>query len=331
MISLHANGRRAFGRTVRTALICTVLFGLTPARAGAQRPPMQSADPAMASQPTAAHPTATAAQAAASPSPTPWLDTLSVFVGPDGSKQPQDLGINANMGLRMSGTWGVALHEASGLGAQAGLGLNVSDAAVDVLEAVEGTSRRRQTFVTAGLFQTAGRANWAFVYDLQASQYFDSFSVGQVRGQAGYAVRAQDEVGVWFTKGIHGDTATIGGTPVELDAIGQVNVYARHEWASGARTGAWLGRAGGHSRVVLVLPDRPRLSGVLVYGADLDVPLDNRFSLTGAANFVTPTASGTVDAYLGLTMHFGGRQARRRFSPLASVANNPTFAVDLQR
>jgi hypothetical protein len=309
MTTFHRQARRPFGRATRLALFFTALVATAPLTASAQG----------------------AAAQAGSSSPASWFDTLSVFVGPDGSKQPQDLGINANMGLRASGTWGTALHEASGLGAQVGLGLNFSDAAVDVLEAVEGTSRRQQTFVTAGLFQTHGRANWAFVYDVQASRYFDRFTVGQIRGHAGYAVRAHDEIGVWFTKGVNGDTALMGDTPVALDAVGQFNVYARHEWASGARTGVWLGRADGHERVVWVLPDRPRLSGVLVYGADLDVPLDDRFSLTGAANFVTPTASGTVDAYLGLTMHLGARHTRRRFAPLATVANNPTFAVDLRR
>lgn len=262
---------------------------------------------------------------------TSWVDTLSLFAGPDGSKQPQDLGINANMGLRLSGNWGVALHQRAGLGAQVGIGLNLSDAAVDVLEVIEGTSRRRQTFMTAGAFQTAGPVNWALVYDLQAVRYFDSYTVGQLRGQAGYAVGARNEVGVWFAQGLHGDTTLMGDTPVSLDAIGQINAYARHEWPSGARTGLWLGRANGHERVVWVLPDRPRLTSVLVYGADLDVPLDRRFSLTGAANFITPTASGTVDAYLGLTLHLGARGARAAFAPLASVANNTSFAVDLRR
>jgi hypothetical protein len=169
------------------------------------------------------------------------------------------------------------------------------------------------------------------VYDLQSTQYFDHFRLGQLRGHAGYAVRTRDEIGVWFTKGLDGDTAVMGSTPVQVEAIGQVNAYVRHAWPSGARTGLWLGYAGGHERLVWVLPDRPGLTGALAYGADLDVPLDARFSLTGAANFVTPTASGTVDAYLGLTVHLGGRLARRAFSPLATVANNPSFAVDLRR
>ncbi len=313
-VGLRSYSRAASGVALRMAVLCALVL-LGPSSAPAQAQVARAAP----------------AQPLPSATRTSFLDTLSLFAGPDGSKQPQDLGINANMGLRLSGNWGVALHERSGLGAQVGIGLNLSDAAVDVLEVIEGTSRRRQTFVTAGMFQVVGGVNWALVYDLQAVRYFDGFHVGQLRGHAGYAVGAHDDVGVSFTKALHGDTAVMGDTPVTLDPIGQLNVYARHEWPSGARTGLWLGRAGGHERVVWVLPDRPRLSGVLVYGADLDVPLDTRYSLTGAANFITPTASGTVDAYLGITLHLGRRPARPAFPPLTSVANNTSFAVDLRR
>lgn len=289
--------RAASGVALRVAALSALaLLGLPSAPAHAQIAPGAPAQPSPSTRAS-------------------LLDTLSLFAGPDGSKQPQDLGINANMGLRLSGNWGVPVHARAGLGAQVGLGLNLSDAAVDVLEAIEGTSRRRQAFVTAGLFQVAGPANWALVYDLQATRYFDTFTVGQLRGHAGYTVRPHDEVGLWFAAGLHGDTAVMSDTPVTLKAVGQINVYARHEWPSGARTGLWLGRAAGHERVVWVLPDRPRLTGVLVYGADLDVPLDSRFSLTGAANFITPTASGTVDAYLGITLHLAGARAGQPSGP----------------
>src|SRR4029077_17882474 len=75
------------------------------------------------------------------------FDNLSLFVGPDGSKQPQDLGINANMGIRFSANWGFSLSEPLKLGAQVGVGSNISDNAVHVLDQIQGTTRRTQTFV----------------------------------------------------------------------------------------------------------------------------------------------------------------------------------------
>jgi hypothetical protein len=66
----------------------------------------------------------------------------------------------------------------------------------------------------------------------------------------------------------------------------------------------------------------------------LSVPLSDRFALTGATNLVTPAATGTVDAYMGVTFYPTPsvlRAARNRFAPLFCVANNPTMAIDLRR
>jgi hypothetical protein len=110
------------------------------------------------------------------------------------------LGINANMGIRLSANWGFPVAEAAKLGAQIGVGFNASDAAVHVLDQVEGTSRRTQTFVTAGLFQRpTARFSWGLVYDGLFEHYYDDFQLGQVRGQVGFGMTSDDEVGAWFT------------------------------------------------------------------------------------------------------------------------------------
>src|SRR5262245_6909032 len=53
-------------------------------------------------------PAAGDALAAATGQPSPF-DTLTFFGGLDGSKQPQDLGINANMGVRLAANLGLPL------------------------------------------------------------------------------------------------------------------------------------------------------------------------------------------------------------------------------
>jgi hypothetical protein len=98
-------------------------------------------------------------------------ENVSVFAGLDGSKQPQDLGINANMGARFSANLGLPISDRLNLGAQVGAGVNLSDAAVHVLDQIEGTSNRTQTFVTIGLFQAVGRkTTWGLAYDALMQQ-----------------------------------------------------------------------------------------------------------------------------------------------------------------
>jgi hypothetical protein len=276
-----------------------------------------------------------AAQSAAPPSKPGIFENLSLFVGPDGSKQPQDLGINAEMGVRFAANWGFPISERFKLGAQVGAASNISDGAVNVLNQIGGPGHRTQTFVTMGVFQRpTSRVNWGVVYDTSFERYYDNFRFAQWRGQAGYAVTGSDEVGTWFAKSAEGQDGHMGATAVRLDPISQVNAYTRHTWANHAQTTVWVGVANAHSNVVWVLPDNSASGHVLVYGSALDIPLSERFAVTGAANFITPSATGTVDAFLGLTYYPGRggfRAARNTFAPLTTVANNPTMAIDLRR
>ena len=263
------------------------------------------------------------------------LENLDLFVGPEGSKQPQDLGINANMGIRFSGNVGFPLVSRFKLGGQVGVAGNLSDAAVHVLDQIEGTSSRNQIYITAGVFNRTGhRFNWGLAYDALVEHYYDDFQLGQLRGQVGYDVTDDNEVGVWFTKSVLGDDGKMAGTAVRLDPISQANFFYRHTWANHAQTTAWIGVAGGHHDVVWVFPANPRDEHVLVYGSELHMPLSDRFAIMGAANFLTPTATGTVDAFLGVAFypgHSAMRRARNTYAPITDVANNPTFAVNLHR
>jgi hypothetical protein len=263
------------------------------------------------------------------------FDNLSLFIGPDGSKQPQDLGINANMGLRASANFGFRLSERLKLGMQVGVGSNFSENAVHVLDQIQGTTHRTQTFFTVGVFEhPSQKFNWGLVYDTLVEHYYDDFHLSQLRGQAGYNVTRDNEIGASFTKGLKGQDGTMLATPVRLDPIDQIKGYARHTWATRAQTTIWVGMANGHNDVVWVFPDNSRDTHVLLYGAELYLPLSDRFAVTGAANLLTPASTGTVDAYLGVAF-FPGRGAFRAsgstFAPLQPVANNPEMAVNLHR
>jgi len=122
------------------------------------------------------------------------------------------------------------------------------------------------------------------------------------------------------------------GVPVRVRPINQVN-------ASGGTFGRVLpgrhsGLAGPRSTDGLCWcwPDQPAVSSALVYGADLQMPL-NDFARYGEANFITPASSGTVDAFWA--SYLSRRRARhalqKRFAPLLQTAGNTSFAVDLPR
>src|SRR3984957_6518803 len=165
-----------------------------------------------------------AAQSAGPASKPGIFENLSLFVGPDGSKQPQDLGINAEMGVRFAANWGFPILERFNLGAQVGAASNISDGAVDVLNQIGGPGHRTQTFVTMGVFQRpTSRVNWGIAYDTSFERYYDNFRFAQWRGQAGYGVSNSDEVGIWFAKSAHGQDGQLAGTAVRLDPISQVN------------------------------------------------------------------------------------------------------------
>jgi hypothetical protein len=275
-------------------------------------------------------------------SPSAWspnsgalFDGLSGFVGLDGSKQPQDLGVNALMGGRAAFNWGIPVVNAWGLGVQVGLAYNFSDNAVQVLHRLGVSDRRDQLFNTLGVFQrTDWGLNWSVAHDYLWESYYDDFRLGQWRARVGYQATATDEFGAWGTIRDFGDNGSVAGVPVYLRPIQQVNAFWRHTWASSAWTTFWIGVAHEHSRFVLVLPDQPAVQNAFVYGADLQIPLNDWWAIYGEANFITPASSGTVDAYLGFSFYPGGgaRNAlRKRFAPLLPVASNTSFAVDLPR
>ena len=263
-------------------------------------------------------------------------DNLNVFIGLEGSKQPQDLGINANMGARLGVNLGFPILRDKNLGGQVGVAFNLSDAAVHVLDQVTDVSSRTQTFVTAGVFQKApSKIRWAAGFDLQFADYYDTFTLAQFRGQVGKALNDRHEVGAWVTAGLMGADAEIAdtGIAVRLDPIGQINGYSSHIWPSGGRTAIWAGMAAGHDNIVLTISEEPRSDWVFVYGAGLELPLSDRFAIAGAANFLTPTATGTVDAFLGVVWSPGGGMMKGgggAFRPMMPVGNNPMMPVNMK-
>ncbi len=262
------------------------------------------------------------------------FDNLSLFGGLDGSKQPQDFGINAHFGGRIHANWGIPLVRDLGIGLQLGAGYNFSDNAVQVVERVLGPTNRQQYFQTVGLFQSTEFVRWGVAYDFLNQSYYDQFNLGQWRGKLEVILTEKDDVGVWVAFEGQDDQGFFGGTEVTLRPISQGNIFWTHIWEHQARTTIWAGMSEGHSQANAALGDLPRTHDCFVFGSELHIPLNDRVALYGQANFIRPADTGTVDATLGLVYYPGTsayRARQQRFAPLFAVGNNPTFAQDLFR
>ena len=260
---------------------------------------------------------------------------LSVFLGLEGSKQPQDFGVNAHFGGRAAVNWGLPISQKFGVGLQLGTAINATGNAVQVVERVEGSSGRTQNFTTVGVFQHArGGIIWGAGYDLLYQDYYDEFFLGQWRGAVGYDLSPRDQLGVQASLRDRDDDGFFGATAVELRPISMGSVYYRHIFASGARLGGWAGLADRHAEANAALGDLPAKDDPFLFGSDLFVPLNSYVALFGEANFIMPSDTGTVDAYLGVEIYpWGGARRGRngRFAPVVPVANSTSFAVDLLR
>ena len=267
--------------------------------------------------------------------PSKWFDDLSLFGGPDGAKEPEDLGVNAHFGYRFAVNWGLPLWQEIGLGLQAGTAINRSENAVRVFNVLGGPRERTQSFTTLGLFQRCDSGlKWGAVYDFRHDDYFGSLGFGQVRGQVGYAFTAADEVGAWGTLRTNGDRILEGGNLLDLRPIDQVNFFWRHVWEGQQLTRVWAGVAQSHGRFLLVAPNEGPVRNPVTFGADLLLPLSDHVAIYGEAQFITPNDTGVVTAVFGIAFYPGGgarRAATNAFAPLLPLAGNPTFSVDARQ
>jgi hypothetical protein len=261
------------------------------------------------------------------------LDNFMLFAGLDGSKAPEDLGINANMGSRVGFNWGIPLWQDVGLGFQVGVAENFHNNAVRVLKPLDGTSQRFQTWVTLGLFQRSDiGVNWGAVYDFRFDDYYQSLTTGQVRMQVGYNVTTSDEFGLWGSIRTREDDVRFGGFDLDVRPMNQGAMFWRHIWGNNAVTRVWAGMADSHGRFVLTSPGASPTNTPFLFGADIFIPLNDCVAIWGEANVVTPNDTGTVTAFMGVAFTPGTANlfGRSRFAPYLPTANNNSFSLDVR-
>lgn len=263
------------------------------------------------------------------------FDEFSAMLAMDGSKQPQDLGVNANAGLQASMNWGLPLLLEHDLGLQVGTNLTATQNAVRVYEMLGESTSRTQSFTTVGAFRRFDNGiAVGGVYDFLYEDSYDQFFLGQWRMRASYAILEQDEIGLTAQLRSNSDSGFFNATPVTLRSINQSSTYWRRFWSTGAQTTAWLGLADRHSEDNIVTGPASAKNDSFLYGADIFFPLTRSLAIYGETNMILPYDTGTVDAFLGVQWFPGNRafSARRgKFSPLLPTASPVSFSTDWSR
>ena len=266
----------------------------------------------------------------------PKLGTFTMFAGIDSSKQPQDFGVNSNLGGLFRVNYAAQLFPGSSIGFQAGSSASFTGNAMQVYESLGESTDRFQSFNTVGIFQrTPIGFSWGAVYDFLYQDSFDEFYLGQVRVRASIDVGHQTEIGATFNISTRGDSGQFNNTTVYLDPIDQYHIYCRRYWQSGVNSACWIGIADEHSQENIVTGTLPVKNDTILFGADFMAPLNGCMALYGATNLMMPADTGAVDAFLGIEFSPQGiARSSGRTNPFRAympVAASPFFTTNLTR
>jgi hypothetical protein len=269
-------------------------------------------------------------------SQTQRLGTFTGFFGVDGSKQPQDFGANANVGLAAQINYSGPLIPNRGIGFQIGSRASFTGNAVQVFELLGESKDRFQNFTTVGLFQRLDSGfSYGLAYDYVTQDSFDSFTLGQWRFRTSFDLTPADEIGVTLNFSDRNDVGQFNSETVVMDPIDQLHVYLRHTWQSGVNTSFWVGVADKHSEENAITGTLPPKTNQILFGAEFFAPLNDWMAIFGETNLVMPADTGAVDAYLGVQFApqgiYRSRSRQNRFRTFLPVASNPTFTTDLNR
>ena len=261
------------------------------------------------------------------------LGTFYAFMGIDGSKQPQDFGVNANFGGQARFSYSGPLFGDTGVGFQLGTSITAYDDAVQVFGIVGEETERFQSMTTIGVFKRSDNGLFAgAVYDYAAVESYDRFQLSQWRLRAGYQVSPTMEFGTTFNLRGQQDDADFNGTLFSLRPIEQLSIYGRKLWKTGIQTMAFVGVSEGHGESNLVSGIEPRKNNQFLFGADIIAPLTDRLAIHGETNLIMPADSGAIDAFLGFEYVPRGiarKTIRNRYREMLPVATSTTLTTDL--
>lgn len=275
------------------------------------------------------------------------LDETSVFVGTHGFKGPVDMGVNGNFGFNEGINAAGALIPFYGIGYQVGGRFTQSNLSGDSNGGVGvqglGNSGRDQAFITAGVFHRAfcdAGLQWGVVVDILDDDYYENFSVTQLRTELSYLFCCGHEFGFWGAFNTKSDTEQIqfanNQLPfhAEIESTDIYTLFYRYNTCLGGQARIWAG--GTNNR-----------DGIL--GSDFRVPLNNQLDFVGGVNYLIPNEgelpvqnnvlvqSGSIEESWGLYMNlvwYPGRWCgsgcdQRKYRAMFQVADPSVMMLDV--
>ncbi|MBM4003061.1 MAG: hypothetical protein FJ295_07190 [Planctomycetes bacterium] len=250
--------------------------------------------------------------------------------------------LDNSLGARMGFNSGFRLGESSIRG-QFGLGYGGYDwkGRFNLGGIVPASPWEKQFFVTAGVYQRSDICSdvpisWGIVFDELVTDQWgflaQDFTMGQFRGQIGYAINECHEIGIRASWGAQPGNAltflTPGNPGTTAKPMDQCTGFWHKHWDWGADTNLFLG-----------FVNRADV-GDWLFGFDVRAPLSESTAFFGGLTYVAPSAASgnagvlqeTWNLSLGLVFSFGGKAATENVSgyaglPLIPVADNGSFLI----
>jgi len=218
-----------------------------------------------------------------------WSENVTLFSGTEAWKNRADDDGQNNFGFRNGFNVGVPIGVAPNIGMQFGGAWGVYD--LQGREFGNTGSTESHLYGTAGIFRRSDvhcgdRISWGVAWDYLNANDFgqngnQTLDLNQLRGQIGYAVGHDDELGFRGAWGMTSDTITAGGPTFQVDIVDQYNVYWKHVWQTGATTDFYVGAPGG-----------PTNLGEVIVGFNGLVPLNDHVSMYGGAHLIPGSGTG---------------------------------------
>jgi hypothetical protein len=284
---------------------------------------------------------------------------IELFTGVEDWRGITNGDLQDNAGLVAGGNIGVPIPGLREYGIGAQFGARYSASHLDGEEVspslFSSTDVPQQVFLTTGFFRRAfdgehfsSRFSVGIAHDWMIADSFGDYgtsvTLSQWRGQVGFALSAQNEIGVWGTLrdgGARGSFQVNNGqsillTLIQYQAIDQVNFFWHHNFNSGANSWLYFG----FPQQTTISPGGGSL-GTWTMGAKFLVPISERVALYAEGTYMRPSAVPSANAAIengysigfGLAFYPGGNAGTRTVAgncwmPYLPVANNGSFLVD---
>jgi len=265
--------------------------------------------------------------------------SLTVFAGVESWRGVSEVDWPNNNGASFGFNYGTSfgMLKDAGIGFQVGGSYGIYDWSGRGSVADQ-TNAQQQIFITTGFFTKADadfRWSAGIVYDFMINNNFGAAAsdgtLGQWRGQIGYALSTHNEVGLW---GAARDRS-LNQADLTYRGVDQLNLFWHHKFEQGADSSVWVG-----------VPDHTKLGGTgslgdFIAGCTFNVPISDYAALYSNAQYMHPSSrpgelgssEDTWNVGFGIAFYVGGNARTRTvagscWSPLMNVANNGTFMVD---